>query len=65
MLLVGPGVKGGVYAKHPSFDDLNPHGNFKHAVDFRSVYAAVLEKWLDTPSQPIFGEAFAPVDCIA
>jgi uncharacterized protein (DUF1501 family) len=65
MLLVGPGVKSGVHLKHPSFDELNPQGNFKEAVDFRCVYAAVLEKWLGAPSQPVLGDGFAPLDCIA
>ncbi len=65
MLLVGPGVKPGVHLKHPSFTDLNPQGNFKHAVDFRCVYAAVLERWLGTPAKPVLGDGFAPLDCLA
>lgn len=64
MLLLGPGVRGGVYFKHPSFEDLNPQGNFKHAVDFRCVYAAVLEKWLGAPGRSVLGEGFPPVDCL-
>lgn len=65
MMLLGPGVRGGVYFKHPSFEDLNPHGNFKHAVDFRCVYAAVLEKWLGVSSRLVLGDGFSPVDCLA
>ncbi len=65
ILLFGPGVKSGVYCKHPSYTEFNKHGNFIHSVDFRSVYAAVLEKWLGTPSQPILGDGFPPLDCVA
>jgi uncharacterized protein (DUF1501 family) len=65
MLLVGPGVKGGVHCKHPSYEEFNKHGNFNHSVDFRCVYAAVLEKWLGTPSQPILGDGFPALDCVA
>jgi uncharacterized protein (DUF1501 family) len=65
MLLIGPAVKAGVHGKHPSFEDLNPQKNFKHQVDFRSVYAAVLERWLGAPSRPVLGEGFPPLDCLA
>jgi uncharacterized protein (DUF1501 family) len=33
-------------------------GDLKYLVDFRSVYASVLQKWLDTPSKPILGDQF-------
>lgn len=65
MFLFGPAVKPGVHGKHPSYEKFNKHKNFEHGTDFRNVYAAVLEKWLKVPSQPILGEAFQPTDCIA
>jgi uncharacterized protein (DUF1501 family) len=65
MFLFGPGVKPGVHGKHPSYETFNQHNNFVHTLDFRSVYAAVLEKWLGVPSRAILGEAFSPVDCLA
>jgi uncharacterized protein (DUF1501 family) len=34
-------------------------------VDFRGVYASILEKWLGTPSEPILEKKYPPVDCIA
>ena len=66
MFLVGPGVKPGLHGQHPSLapGDLD-HGDLKHAIDFRSVYATVLEKWLDTPSEPILGKQFPLVSCLA
>jgi uncharacterized protein (DUF1501 family) len=33
-------------------------GDLKFGIDFRSVYAGVLQRWLDTPSKPILGEQF-------
>lgn len=65
MFLVGNGVKAGVHGHHPSYEHFNPQGHFIPTHDFRSVYAAVLDKWLGTPSEPILGGKFEPVDCIA
>lgn len=49
----GPGLIG----RHPSLTDLD-QGDLKFGIDFRSVYAGVLQRWLDTPSKPILGEQF-------
>lgn len=65
MFLIGGGVKPGVLGNHPSYEHFNPQGHFIETHDYRSVYAAVLEKWLGVPSEPILGEAFKPLDCIA
>ncbi len=65
MLLFGPGVKAGVHCEQPSLTDLDERGNLKMSVDFRNVYAAMLEKWLQIPNQDILGEKFSPLDCIA
>jgi hypothetical protein len=32
-----------------------------HAIDFRRVYATVLERWLKLPAQPSLGQAFEPM----
>ncbi|MAG58008.1 MAG: hypothetical protein CMJ83_17115 [Planctomycetes bacterium] len=66
MFLFGPGVKPGIHGKHPSLTDLQGGGggSLKHTVDFRSVYATVLEKWFETKSEPLLGKH--PLsDCIA
>lgn len=55
MLLVGGRVKGGLYGAHPSLDDLD-NGDMRFTLDFRSVYATVLEKWFArTPSEILAG----------
>jgi uncharacterized protein (DUF1501 family) len=66
MFLVGPGVKAGLQGQHPSLaPDALTQGDLKHGIDFRSVYATVLEKWLGTPSQTILGEKFPLVECVS
>ena len=63
MFLFGPMVKAGLVGKHPDLDRLDPRGDVAHQVDFRSVYAAVLDKWLRTDSRRVLGKPFkaAPV----
>jgi uncharacterized protein (DUF1501 family) len=57
MFIMGTSVKQGLLSRHPSLADLD-QGDLKYVVDFRSVYASVLQNWLDTPSKPILGEQF-------
>lgn len=66
MFLIGPGVTAGVHGQHPSLskDNLVLGRDLPFLVDFRSVYATVLERWLGTQSQAILGEKFAPLDCV-
>jgi uncharacterized protein (DUF1501 family) len=56
VLLAGPGVKPGLLGAYPSLTDLD--GDLKPAVDFRRVYATVLEGWLGLPSGPALGGTF-------
>jgi uncharacterized protein (DUF1501 family) len=60
MFLLGGALKGGVIGEHPSLTDLD-QGDVKFSTDFRSVYATILEKWLQTPSEPILSGDFAPL----
>ncbi len=65
MFLIGPGVKAGIHGELPSLADADlDRGDLKHTVDFRSVYATVLEKWLGCPSEPVLGADFPLVDCL-
>ena len=45
MFIVGKGVRGGFYGKHPSLTDLDD-GNMKMTTDFRRVYATMIKEWL-------------------
>ena len=52
LFIVGGKVRGGVYGSHPSLTDLD-NGDLRHSLDFRSVYATVLERWLGRSSRGI------------
>jgi uncharacterized protein (DUF1501 family) len=60
MLLVGGKVKTAVVGNHPSLTDLE-FDNLKHQIDFRQVYAAILDQWLGVSSKEVLGQAFQPV----
>lgn len=53
LLAIGQQVDGGFYGEHPSLTDVDRHGNLKPTVDYRSVYASVLDGWLDADSSQV------------
>ncbi len=57
LLLAGGGIKGGFIGTHPSLTD-TVSGSQKPHIDFRRVYAAVLDSWLGVDSKAIFRELF-------
>jgi uncharacterized protein (DUF1501 family) len=62
MFIVGDKVKAGLLGKYPSLAPADLfEGDVKFNVDFRSVYAGLLEGWLKTPSAPILGRQFSPL----
>lgn len=65
--LLGRALKPGIHGERPSLTDLQGGGggSLKHTTDFRSVYATVLEKWLDISSQPVLREQFPLLDFLA
>ncbi len=60
---VGEGVKGGIYGEYPSLEPGKQEegGNLKFNLDFRSVYAGILEDWLGLDSKPIIGGVYEKV----
>lgn len=56
MFVAGGGVAGGVYGGQPNLTNLIK-GNLRHTVDFRSVYAQIIENWFSSPAVPIFGQS--------
>ena len=58
---LGGRVAGGFYGEPPGLDRLSGDGNTGYALDFRNVYATVLERWWNTPSIATLGGRFAPV----
>jgi uncharacterized protein (DUF1501 family) len=57
----GPQVKGGSYGAPPALGDLDRDGNLAHAIDFRAVYATVLERWWGLDSARALGSRFEPL----
>jgi uncharacterized protein (DUF1501 family) len=58
-------VKAGLLGKYPSLAPADLfQGDVKYNVDFRSVYAGVLESWLKTKSLPVLGKQFAPLPVV-
>lgn len=63
LFLVGSGVKGGLYGDLPDLTHLD-NGNLKHSIDFRSVYATVIERWLQADSKSILGGTFPTLPAV-
>jgi uncharacterized protein (DUF1501 family) len=62
MFIIGNKVKSGLLGQQPGLAPSELfQGDLKYSVDFRSVYAAVLENWLQTKSQLILGKKFTPL----
>ena len=59
---LGGGVAGGLYGEAPDLTALTVDGNPRHALDFRDVYAAVLERWWGIDSRSALGSRFTPVE---
>jgi uncharacterized protein (DUF1501 family) len=60
---LGGRVKGGFLGAAPRLDRLED-GNLVHAVEFRSVYATVLERWWGVPSNGVLGGRFPTLDLV-
>jgi uncharacterized protein (DUF1501 family) len=56
--------KAGLIGKHPSLTDLDEEGDMKFHTDFRSVYATLLENWLEIPSGKVLGGKFEKLDFV-
>jgi uncharacterized protein (DUF1501 family) len=58
---VGRAVRGGFYGGYPDLASLDGNGNMKYTVDFRSLYATVLDRWLGqapTATDAMLGAAY-------
>lgn len=62
-LISGALKKQGLLNPLPDLSRLDD-GDIAHTLDFRQVYATVLEKWLETGAQPILGKKIGMLDFI-
>jgi uncharacterized protein (DUF1501 family) len=63
VFLLGGGVRPGLHGSYPNLTDL-ADGDPKHAIDFRQVYATVLDGWLACPAQAVLGEKLRPLSVL-
>jgi uncharacterized protein (DUF1501 family) len=63
LFLCGSKVKGGLAGTYPSLEKLG-EGDLIHTVDFRAVYATVLERWLGCDAGRLLGERFRTMDLL-
>lgn len=65
LFTIGKKINSGLIGDYPSLapGDLN-RGDLKHSVDFRSIYAAVLDQWLQTDSAAVLGRKFDPIKLV-
>lgn len=57
-VLIGPAVNGGRFGETPSLTNLDSAGNLIHTVDYRSVYATVLDSWLEADADTVLGTEY-------
>jgi uncharacterized protein (DUF1501 family) len=60
VFLAGSGLRAGLVGDTPSLLDLQD-GDLKWGVDFRRIYATVLEEWLGLPTQTALAGTFEPL----
>ena len=62
--ILGGRVRGGLYGPAPGLSRLDGNGNPPFAVDFRELYATVLERWWGLDATRALGGRFASVDFV-
>ena len=65
VFIIGENLKSkGFYNELPDLANLDANGDIIHTVDFRSVYATILEKWLQVDDAVILNKSFSKLDFI-
>ncbi len=57
VFIAGSAVQGGLVGAHPSLTDLDA-GDLKMSIDFRQIYAMLLDEWLSIPSINVLDGSF-------
>ncbi len=63
VFLAGRGIHGGIIGDHPSLTDLDA-GDLKTSIDFRQIYATLLDQWLNIPSEDVLGDSFDRLELV-
>lgn len=56
--------KQGLYNDLASLSDLDANGDVKYEIDFRTIYATILKKWLKVDASKILNSSFSSLDFI-
>lgn len=64
MFVWGKPVRGGMYGELPSLTNLDD-GDLKCTTDFRSVYATLLDRWLDADHAAVLGREYSRLPFLA
>ncbi len=65
VFIIGKNLKKqGFYNEMPDLANLDSNGDLKYSIDFREIYATVLDKWLEVESESILNKSFSTLDFI-
>ncbi len=64
LFILGTRVRGGIHGRQPPLDDLDG-GDLRFQVDFRAVYATLLDRWLGADPVPVLGRSYELLACVA
>ena len=56
--------KQGIYNNLPNLNNLDDNGDLKFEIDFRTIYATVLNKWLEVDDEKVLNKSFKQLDFI-
>ena len=56
--------KQGLYNDLPNLGDLDKNGNLKYEIDFREIYATILDKWLQVDDVAILNKSFSKLNFV-
>ena len=62
--VTGGRIKGGLFGEAPQLARLDGNGNLPFAVDFRSMYATVIDKWWSGDSARVLGGKFTALEIL-
>lgn len=60
--IIGPSVKGGLFGQQPNLAGMDRWDRLGFSVDFRSLYATVLDRWMGGGASTVLGASFEQFD---
>ena len=65
VFVIGKNLKTpGLFNQAPDLQNLDPNGDLVFEIDFRRIYANLMEEWLDVPSSSLISETMEPLHII-